>query len=117
MRIHVDRTSVAMGDDAYPHDETIDLPETGTVGEAVAYLRERKYLAQIAGGRATWILEVNGKPAGVVAQQWAEPRFLVDAADPLASFGDEVSLLFRYWAQRDPGEVFDALAAGETPAR
>jgi hypothetical protein len=117
MRIHVDRTSVAMGDDAYPHDETVEMPESSTIGEVVAYLRQRKYLAQIAGGRATWILEVDGEPAAVVAQEWAEPRFLVDSSDPISSFGDEVSLLFKYWAQRDPGEVFDALAAGEKPAR
>ncbi|SDE11949.1 hypothetical protein [Glycomyces harbinensis] len=111
MIINVDRSSVAMGDDLDSHAETVDLPESSTIAEAVSYLRQRGYLAQISGGRATWVLEVNRKPAAVIAQQWAEPKFVVDPSDPLGSFGSEVSLMFRYRAQIDPDDLFDTLAA------
>ncbi|RBM17052.1 hypothetical protein [Streptomyces sp. PT12] len=119
MRITVDRDSVAMGDDARPHDETFDVPPETPLAEVVAGLRARHFLASIAGGMATWILE-SDRPLGVVAQQWDEPRFLVDASLPIASFAAEgggVSLLFRYWKQRDPDHVYEELAAGRRPAR
>ncbi|MEO3823579.1 hypothetical protein [Actinomadura sp. B10D3] len=119
MMIDVDRTSVAMGDDALPHAETIDLPGETPLAEVVAYLLERNFLATIASGQATWIL-MAGRPLAVVAQQWTEPRFLVDAARPISSFGQEgrgVSLMFRYWKQHDPGRVYEELAAGRMPER
>jgi hypothetical protein len=111
MIIHVDRSSVAMGDDVDPHAATVDLPESSTIAEAVAYLRQRRYLAQIAGGRATWVLEVNRRPAAVIAQQWAEPKFVIDPTDTLGSFGSEVTLMFRYRAQIDPDDLYDTLSA------
>ncbi|MCC3765919.1 hypothetical protein K3N28_22935 [Glycomyces sp. TRM65418] len=111
MIINVDRSSVAMGDDVYPHAKTIDLPESSTIAEAVASLRQRRFLPHIAGGRATWVLEVNGAPAAVIAQQWAEPKFAVDPFASLRSFGNEVSLMFRYRAQIDPDDLYDTLAA------
>jgi hypothetical protein len=111
MIINVDRSSVAMGDDVDPHAERVDLPESSTIAEAVAYLRQRKFLAQIAGGRATWVLEVNGRPAAVIAQQWPEPKFVMDPSDTLGSLGSEVSLMFRYRAQIDPDDLYDTLSA------
>jgi hypothetical protein len=110
MIVKVDRSSVAMGDDARPHAKTLDLPEASTIAEAVAYLRIQKYLAPIAGGRATWVLEVNGKPAAVIAQQWAEPKFAIDPSDTLGSFGKEVSLTFKYRAQIDPDDLYDTIS-------
>ncbi|RRS00410.1 hypothetical protein [Glycomyces terrestris] len=110
MNINVDRSSVAMGDDVYPHAETVDLPESSTIAEAVAYLRQRRFLAQIAGGRATWVLEVNGSPVAVIAQQWAEPKFITDPNDRLGSFGADVSLMFKYRAQIDPDDLYDTLS-------
>jgi hypothetical protein len=115
MDIKVDRSSVAMGDDVYPHARILELPESTSIAEAVAYLRQRRFLASIAGGRATWILEVNDSPVAVIAQQWAEPKFLTDPTDTLGSFGNDVSLMFRYRAQIDPDDLFDTLDAGETP--
>jgi hypothetical protein len=109
MIINVDRSSVAMGDDVDPHGERIDMSESSTIAEAVAYLRQRKFLVHIAGGRATWVLEVNGKPAAVIAQQWAEPKFAIDPSTSLGSLGSEVSLMFRYRAQIDPEDLFDTL--------
>ncbi len=117
MMIRVDRDSVAMGDDVRPHDETIDLPGETSLADVVAHLLERRFLASIASGRATWIL-VGDRPLAVVAQQWDEPRFLVDGSRPIRSFGaGGVSLRFRYWKQHDPDGVFEELAAGREPER
>jgi hypothetical protein len=119
MRITVDRTSVAMGDDVFPHTETFSVPPETTLAAVVARLVERHYLASIAGGKATWILETD-RPLAVVAQQWTEPRFLVDASQPISSFAVEgrgVSLMFLYWKQHDPDHVFEELAAGRRPRR
>jgi hypothetical protein len=119
MMINVDRGSVGMGDDVLPHAQTIDLPPESSLADVVAYLLERHFLASIAGGKATWIL-VADRPLAVVTQQWDEPRFLVDSSRPISSFGAEgrgVSLMFRYWKQRDPDYVFEELAAGRQPRR
>jgi hypothetical protein len=119
MMIRVDRDSVAMGDDALPHAETIELPPETSLADVVAHLRERNFLAMIAGGEATWILMAD-RPLAVVAQQWDEPRFLVASSRPIGSLGTDgagVSLMFRYWKQHDPDRVFEELAAGRRPER
>lgn len=72
-------------------------------------------LASIAGGRATWLIEVgvSGRCIGVIAQQWVAPRLLVPD-DAIASlFGSGApSVYFRYRAQSDPDAVFEALRTG-----
>lgn len=117
MFIDIDRTSVAMGDDAWPHAERIQAPGAHTLAQVVADILARPYLASISGGKATWILDLDGEPVAVVAQQWDEPRYLVDASQTIRSFGAPVSLMFRYWRQNDPDEVFAELAAGRKPKR
>jgi hypothetical protein len=54
---------------------------------------------------------VNRRPAAVIAQQWAEPKFVIDPNDTLGSFGSEVTLMFRYRAQIDPDDLYDTIAA------
>ncbi|GAB2875025.1 hypothetical protein [Streptomyces mayteni] len=120
IRITVDRTSVAAGDDALPHAETLDLPADATLAAVVSGLLARHFLATIAGGQATWILTGADRPLAVVAQQWAEPRYLVEPTLPIGSLavtGRGVTLLFRYWKQHDPERVLADLAAGRTPRR
>jgi hypothetical protein len=111
--------SVAAGDDAVPHVLTIDVPPDRLLADVVIDLVEQRYLASIVGGRATWILVTGDRPLAVLAQQWPEPRYLIDPAKPISSFGtaEGVSLLFRYWLQHDPDSVFDELAAGREPPR
>lgn len=113
MLIDARRDSVANGDDR--RVGPFDLPPETTLASAVAHLREAGFLATIRGGKATWILEARGEALAVVAQQWAEPRFLVDPARPITEFASETgepSLMFRYYRQRDPDDVFEELAAG-----
>jgi hypothetical protein len=119
VKVTVDRMSVAAGDDAVPHARHIDVPSDRRLSELVSDLVEQHYLASIAGGRATWILMAGRRPLAVLAQQWSEPRYLVDPALPISSFGTAggVSLMFRYWLQHDPDHVFAELVAGREPPR
>ncbi|MBO2450815.1 hypothetical protein J4573_27205 [Actinomadura barringtoniae] len=119
MNVTVNRSSVAAGDDAIPHDEVVEVAPDVPLSKVVADLLARYYLATIVGGQATWILE-SDRPLAVVAQQWQRPRYLVDPDLPISSFevdGRGVSLMFRYWLQNDPDHVFDELAAGRRPPR
>ena len=119
----VDRDSVAAGDDTTSHACTIDIETRRSVTDLIAEARRACPLASIAGGRATWLVDMAG-PArgciGVVAQQWDAPKLLVPGCTTIAEyFGSaEASVFFRYWCQADPDAVFEALRGGhELPSR
>ena len=66
-----------------------------------------------------WVVYSTGEPLGVLAQQWPEPKLAVPPASIVDQyFGNiEPRLLFRYWCQADPDEVFsDAQAGNELPS-
>lgn len=115
MRIVIWRDSVAMGDDIdAPHERIVDVPDDASIGTIVADLANGAYLASIAGGRATWIVD-GTRPLAVVAQQWDVPRWLVapDApAAPLRRPDGSPDFHVRYWLQVDPERVFAALERG-----
>jgi hypothetical protein len=118
MLIDARRDSVANGDDR--RIGPFDLPPETSLAAAVAHLREEGFLATIRGGKATWTLEAGDKTLAVVAQQWTEPRFLVDPARPITEFASEtgeVTLTFRYYKQRDPAQIFKALTTDRNPTR
>lgn len=112
LTVVADRDSVCAGDDIDPHRATFVLPPTATVSELVAAARRACPLASIAGGQATWLIDV-GVPArciGVIAQQWPSPRFVVDDGSASTLFGDGARLVyFRYRLQADPDAVLQAL--------
>lgn len=110
------RDSVAMGDDVWaPHRRTIRLTVPVTVARLLRSTR-RGYLANIAGGDATWVVRVRaaeddttGAPVAVVAQQWRRPRYLLrpgTALEPGQRF-----VHYHYLQQQDPELVYAALAA------
>jgi hypothetical protein len=71
---------------------------------AISATSGNQYLASIAGGKASWVVLLDGEPIAVVAQQWDGPKFL-----PKANFDiprAEVSLHFSYHEQRNPNEVY-----------
>src|SRR5262249_7279956 len=110
----VQRDSVCAGDDCdAPHELKLSVGDN-TLRDVVRELLGKGYLASIAGGRATWILEAS-RPLAVLAQQWEQPRFLVD---PEAAIGKYISrdrppdLRLRYWCQVDPDKVFECLRDG-----
>ena len=109
------RDSVAAGDDAdAPHEWQLTVDAAATVDSVVRTIQSAGYLASIAGGEATWIIE-GARPIAVVAQQWTEPRFLVDRAMPMREVvkpSGRPHVEVRYWIQVSPDRVFDALRAG-----
>ena len=116
MPIVVWRDSVAMGDDAdAPHELALPLPSDSSLAVVVDALLRARYLASIAGGRATWIVE-GERALAVLAQQWDAPRWLVapeTAVSTVTRPAGRPHLELRYWCQADPERVYACLRAGE----
>ena len=110
------RDSVAAGDDAdAPHEWMLPVESEESVSDVVDRIAGARYLASISGGLATWIIQ-GDRPLAVVAQQWAEPRFLVDPALPIRDVVDRSArphVQARYWCQVSPDRVFDCLRTGQ----
>ena len=121
-RLAITRDRVCLGDDSFAtHTLGAVLSPGDSLRRFSEWILGEPYLAGIAGGEATWILEGNA-PLAVFAQQWDEPRFLVSPDLPLVSFlereGDphvDFCVHFRYWLQVDPELVFACLQRGELP--
>lgn len=106
-----------MGDDAdAPHEWDVPLALEDSVGSLVSAILGAGYLARIAGGLATWFVE-GRRPVAVLAQQWSEPRWLVDPATPMTLLSRESgrpAFEIRYWCQVDPERVHASLLAGKS---
>jgi hypothetical protein len=80
------RDSVCAGDDCdAPHELALAVG-ADSLGSFIKRLLAADYLPSISGGNATWILKTErhtDRALAVIAQQWAEPRFVVaaDAAE------------------------------------
>jgi hypothetical protein len=118
--VPIDRDSVHAGDDLESHAMSITLDPLATLRTLIEVIQDMDYLPRISGGKATWVVYSSGKPLGVFAQQWSEPKLTV----PPESIVDEhfgnigPRLLFRYWCQADPDEIFSDIKAGnELPSR
>jgi hypothetical protein len=114
--LNVARDSVCAGDDIdAPHAKQFAFQAKDTLAEALSAIVETRYLANIAGGEATWIVEAAGKPVAVVAQQWKSPKFLIDPTTRVTECITPEApreLFFRYWCQIDPAVVFECLRLG-----
>lgn len=118
--VSIDRDSVHAGDDLESHAMSITLDPSATLRTLIAVIQDMDYLPRISGGKATWVVYSSGKPLGVFAQQWSEPNLTVTPESIVDQhFGNiEPRLLFRYWCQADPDEVFSDIKAGnELPSR
>jgi hypothetical protein len=84
--LNVERESVCAGDDIdAPHTRRFAVAAGASLAEAISEIVVAGYLAPIAGGKATWIVE-TGKPVAVVAQQWKSPKFLVGPATRVTEY-------------------------------
>jgi len=105
LRIELTRDSVCAGDDCdAPHAERFTLPSPLPLLETLGLIKASRYLASIAGGRATWVAILDGEPIGVVAQQWDSPRIYPGCET--RPIRDGARLDFAYRAQEDPEETF-----------
>ncbi|HEX2948437.1 MAG TPA: hypothetical protein VHV83_02525 [Armatimonadota bacterium] len=113
------RRSVCAGDDVDAPHELVLKTHVMTLRDLATHLLKIRYPASIAGGKATWILEAVGKknrPLAVLAQQWSEPRYLVDPDTDITAFinpGNRYDLYLNYWCQIDPDIAFDHLQHGK----
>ncbi|MBV4462448.1 hypothetical protein KVG95_03785 [Pseudomonas sp. SWRI79] len=115
--VTIDRDSVHAGDDMGSHATSITLDPSATLRSLIEVIQGMGYLPGINGGKATWIICSSGKPIGVLAQQWSEPKLTAPPASIVDQyFGNtEPRLLFRYWGQADPDQVFSHIEAGSEP--
>ncbi|WLI14828.1 MULTISPECIES: hypothetical protein [Pseudomonas] len=117
LEVAIDRDSVHAGDDLESHATSITLDPSATLRALIKVIQGMGYLPGINGGKATWIICSSGKPIGVLAQQWPEPKLTTPPESIVDQyFGNtEPRLLFRYWCQADPDQVFLQLKAGNEP--
>lgn len=116
LAVNVERDSICAGDDIdAPHAMRFAFQLTDTLEQALSTIVDAYLPNNIAGGKATWIVEAAGKSVAVVAQQWESPQFLIkpttqliECVVPEAPKG----LFFRYWCQVSPVVVFDCLRLG-----
>lgn len=118
--VPIDRDSVHAGDDLKSHAMSIHLEPSTTLRTLFEVIQDMDYLPRISEGKATWVVYSSCKPLGVIAQQWPEPKLTVPLESILDQyFGNiEPRLLFRYWCQADPDQVFSDIKVGnELPSR
>lgn len=118
--VPIDRDSVHAGDDLEGHAMSITLDLSATLRTLIEVIQDMDYLPRISGGKATWVVYLSGKPLGVLAQQWPEPKLTVPPESIVEQYLEkfEPRLLFRYWCQADPDQVFSDIKAGnELPPR
>ena len=116
IQITADRDSVCAGDDCDSHEAKFLVAATCSAQELLVVAWQACPLAGIAGGRATWLIDVASSEncIGVMAQQWLKPKLLVPPETTAAELfnGREQSLYFRYWCQSDPDAVLEAVRSG-----
>ena len=109
MRVSLTRESVAIGDDVdAPHHVEITIDDNASLSSIIKAILGSRYLASIAGGKATWIV-VSNIPVAVVAQQWTEPKMLTPVSNlsSLNFSGNVLSIHFDYRVQQDPDLIFE----------
>ncbi|MCM3780332.1 hypothetical protein [Microbacterium hydrocarbonoxydans] len=108
LELHVDRDSVAMGDDVVSHAGVVSVPR-GTVLSAAI----ERSSPEIESPGWSWVAVVDGVTSAV----WSiDHGVQLVVADRKLTRGP-VDVFFRYFAQIDPAWLFDRLARGERPDR
>lgn len=112
--VAIDRDSVHAGDDLEGHTMSITLHPSATLRTLIEVIQDMDYLPRISAGKATWVIYSSGKPLGVLAQQWPEPKLTVPPESIVDQHFENIEprLLFRYWCQADPDQVFSDLKVG-----
>ncbi len=124
LTLELDRDSVHPGDDCDPHLTSITVDESITIETLLAMATAKCTLPKIYGGNATWFAYIDAEPKyylGVIAQQWKSPKLLTKPSETVGtvfSKANATKVIFRYWCQSDPNEVYLALSSNsELPSR
>lgn len=115
--VKVSRDSVSAGDDMTAHKAEFFVEKKVTLAQLIKLAIVACPLASISGGKATWVICLPKKEfrnLGVLAQEWAEPKFIVAPETNAAEYfeSQEIHIDFRYWCQANPVEVFAAVNSG-----
>jgi hypothetical protein len=107
MEVTVDRDSVAAGDDLESHERTFDVDARRKFVLFLRELQRESYLAQIQGGRATWVVRDRrgGRALAVLAQQWRAPVCFLEPSVELGAVGSRFHI--EYVGQEDPLDVIE----------
>lgn len=115
--VSIDRDSVHAGDDLHSHETSIKVEHTTSMRRLLERIQAISYLPGIHGGEATWIICSPAGKIGVLAQQWHSPKLTIPLETLVAEhFRDQTPrLLFRYWGQKNPEQIFSQIRAGAEP--
>jgi hypothetical protein len=76
IKILLTRESVSQGDDvSAPNEKVIYSLLNKSIADLTTKVLVIHYLANIAGGRATWIMKNGETKTAVIAQQWKNANF------------------------------------------
>ena len=109
LRISIDRDSVCAGDDIDSHRIELKFDEKATIQDLCNKIKKINYLAQISGGKATWILMKQGNEIAVLAQQWRNAKYLISEKTLLSDLtvkDNQIGLFFKYRGQWPPETIF-----------
>ena len=102
LTIRVTRDSVCAADDVEAPNEKYVEVHSFTEPEAFIQAVASAYgIPLIQGGRAAWVVLLNGDRIGVCAQEWNAPRASVRELQ----FQESNHVFLRYHAQSDPNTV------------
>jgi hypothetical protein len=94
-----------MADDVNDNSSTIQIDIDITLFDLCCKVMDMNFLAKIQGGKAIWLLTVDNVWVGIIAEQWAAPKMLIEATRKLDDvlFKDKNSeIMVYYFAQIDP---------------
>lgn len=111
-KISVLRESVCMADDLEEHKIIIKINRNTKLCDFLSCLLKTRFLALISGGKATWVLKLNDILLAVVAQEWDEPKYLVNRNKNVNEILNESpggEVYFKYLAQINPEKTYQKL--------
>ncbi len=113
IQIRLTRESVSQGDDVLaPNEKMIYFHSSKSIVDLTKKILEITYLAQIYGGKATWIMKNENTKIAVIAQQWTNAKFLVEETFSISNLKKSagcINIHFDYLTQKDPDIVYKNL--------
>jgi len=101
-----------MGDDVFaPHSKEFDVKDHVTVYDLAHMAIKNDYLAKIEGGKATWVMMLGLKKLCVLAQQWKNPKMLIEKDTRVSDLtcSDNLVFYFSYEGQVSPSKLKNSL--------
>jgi dsRNA-specific ribonuclease len=118
MELHINRDSVAAGDDADPHNKILEFVGDPSLKEAVKRIASSGYLPQMHDRKVCWVVS-SDRPIAMIAEHWHEPKFLrgFNSDDKLSGLArnEIMKWHFSYLIQHDPDVVYEILSRVRYP--